>query len=107
MQIINKVNDRGYIQWIEKFVKEAISKTNLECEEVIIEDIEYSKRIFLSVDNKEYMIRTWNFHPVERDHNNKTCAEMVDYTLFEMVKDETGGHGNEISNGMIRVAWKN
>lgn len=112
MTIINKVdNDTlqafGYGQWIEKFVKEVIHQARLECEEIIIDDIEFSKRIYLSVDSKEYMVRTWNFHSVERDKNNDVCAEVVDYTLYEMVKDKTGGHGNEVSNGMIRINWKN
>ena len=112
MTITNKVDKEalqafGYGQWIEKFVQEVINQTRFECEEIIIDDIELSKRIYLSVGSKQYMIRTWNFHPVERDENNKVCAEMVDYTLYEMVKDKTGGHGNEISNGMIRIDWKN
>ena len=113
MTITNKVDKNtlqafGYGQWIEKFVKEVvINQARLECEEIIIEDIEFSKRIYLSVGSKEYMIRTWNFHSVERDKNNDVCAEVVDYTLYEMVKDETGGHGNEISNGMTRIDWKN
>ena len=110
--IINKVdNDTlqtfGYGQWIEKFLKEVIKQARLECEEIIIDDIEFSKRIYLSIDNREYMIRTWNFHSVERDKNNDVCAEMIDYTLYEMVKDKAGGHGNEICNGMIRIDWKN
>ena len=97
----------GYEQWVEQFVKEVISKTNLECEEIVIEDIEHCKRIFLSIDSKKYTIRTWNFYPVKRDKNKDVCAEMVDYTLFEMIKDKNGVHGSEISNGTIRITWKN
>ena len=112
MTIINKVDNDTlqafrYEQWVEKFVKEVINQARLECEEIIIDDIEISKRIYLSVDNREYMIRTWNFHSVERDKNNDVCAEVVDYTLYEMVKDKTGWHGNEISNGMLMIDWKN
>ena len=112
MKIINNVDNDvlqafGYEQWVEQFVKDVISQAKLECEEVTIEDVEHSKRIYLSVDSKEYMIRTWNFHPVERDNNNDVCAEMVDYTLFEIIENGNGGHGNEISNGMLRIAWKN
>lgn len=113
MTIINKIDSDtlqafGYEQWIEKFVKEVvINQARLECEEVTIEDIEHSKRIFLSIDGKVYNIRTWSFNPVKRDQNNKVCAEMVDYTLFEMINDKNGGHGNEIGNGMIRIDWKN
>ena len=111
MTIINKVdNDTlqafGYEQWIEQFVENVINKAKLECNEVTITDLD-GKTIYLSIDGKEYNLRTWNFHPVKRDQSNKVCAEMVDYTLYEMVKDKTGGHGNEISNGMVRIDWKN
>ena len=111
MTIINNVNKEvlqtfRYEQWIEQFVENVINKARLECNEVTIIDLD-GKTIYLSIDGKEYNLRTWNFHPVKRDENNIVCAEMVDYTLYEMVKDETGGHGNEISNGMIRIDWKN
>lgn len=112
MIIINKVdNDTlqafGYEQWVEQFVKEVISKTNLECEEIIIEDIELSERIFMSIESNKYTIRTWNFQPVERDRNSDVCAEMVDYTLFRLVEDDTGSHGEEICNGVLKIEWKN
>ena len=111
MTIINKVdNDTlqafGYEQSIEQFVENAINKARLNCNEVTIVDLD-GKTIYLSIDGKEYNLRIWNFHPVKRDQNNIVCAEMVDYTLCEMIKDKTGGHGNEISNGMIRIDWKN
>ena len=111
MKIINNVDKEvlqtfRYEQWIEQFVEDVINKARLECNEVTIIDLD-GKTIYLSIDGKEYNLRTWNFHPVKRDENNKVCAEMVDYTLYEMVKDETGGHGNEVSNGMIRIDWKN
>ncbi len=108
MKIINKVNDAGYIQWIEQFVNQIIQRSKLSCEEVIIEDIEYSKRIYLNIDGKEYVIRTWNFHPVEKDKENRTCAEKVDYTLFRMVNDDNGGgHGEDICKGAFRIEWEN
>ena len=111
MTIINNVDKETlqtfrYEQWIEQFVTNVINKAKLNCNEITIIDLD-GKTIYLSIDGKEYNLRTWNFHPVKRDENNKVCAEMVDYTLYEMVKDETGGHGNEISNGMDRIDWKN
>lgn len=108
MKIIDKVNDKGYIQWIEDFIKHVIQKSKISCEEVVIEDIEYSKRIYLSIDGKEYVIRTWNFHSVKKDEQNHTCAEIVDYTLFKMIDDgDDGSHGEEICKGSIRIKWKN
>ena len=94
MKIINKVTDDGYIQWIENFVREVISKANLKCQEIVIEDIEWSKRVFLKVDGEEYDIRTWNFHPIKQDSDGKTCAELVRYTIFKTIWNGDGtGHG--------------
>lgn len=108
MKIIDKVNEESYIQWIEKFIEQVIQRSKIYCEEVVIEDIEYSKRIYLSIDGKEHVIRTWNFNPVKKDKQNHTCAEIVDYTLFRMVDDGDGsGHGEEICKGSIRIEWKN
>lgn len=107
MKIINKVQDEGYIQWIEQVVESVMQLSKISCEEVIIEDIEYSRNVYLSIDGEEYDIRTWNFHPVQKDEQNHTCAEIVDYTLFRMVKDTTGSHGEEICNGSLRIEWKN
>ncbi len=107
MKIISKVTDECYIQWIEDFVRQVLQKAKLSYEEVVIEDIEYSKRIYLVIDGKEYSLRTWNFHSVEKDENGHTCAEMVEYSLYEMVADESGSHGKEVDFGMIKIEWKN
>lgn len=107
MKIINKVTGSNYIQWIEKFVQDVLYRAQVSCNEVVIEDIEYSKRIFLTVDGEEYDIRTWDFKPVEKDLNGKTCAEMVDYTLYEMVKDIDGSHGKRIDFGKFKIEWEN
>ena len=107
MAIINKVTDKDYIQWIEDFVKRVLQTAKLSYKEVVIDDIEPDKRIFMTVDGTEYDIRTWGFHPVEKDGNNNTCAEMVEYTLYEMVPDKDGSHGKEVDNNMIKITWKN
>ena len=106
MKITNKVSDKGYIQWVEEFVNQIIQQSKLQCNEIIIEDIEYSKRIYLNIDGKEYDIRTWNFYSDEKDDKDHTCAEMVDYTLFRIVGDGSG-HGEEICKGSLRIEWKN
>ena len=108
MNLINKVTEESYVQWIERFVVNVINKAKLNCNEVVIDDIEFSKRIFLTIDAEEYDIRTWNFHPVGEDKNGKTCAEIVDYTLFKMVMDNNGnGHGEEVGEGRLNIEWKN
>lgn len=106
-KVINKVTDLGYIQWIEKFVRDVIKQANINCKEIIIEDIENSKRVFLTIDGKEYDVRTWNFDIVDTDSNGIPCAEIVDYTLYEMVVDVGGSHGQIIDCGKIRIEWKN
>ena len=107
MAIINKVTDRAYIQWIENYVDRVLKLAKLSYEEAVIEDVEPSKRIFLMIDGKEYIIRTWNFHSVEKDENGHTCAEMVEYTLYAIVPDEDCAHGVEEDFGMIKIEWKN
>lgn len=108
MKITNKVNNPNYNQWIEKFVTQVIKKSKLPCEEIIIDDIEDSKRIYLIVDGEEYTIRTRNFHSVKKDEKDRTCAEMVDYSLYKMIDDGDGsGPGEEVCNGSLRIEWKN
>ena len=108
LKIINKVNDPNYIQWIEKFITQIIQNAKLSCKEVIIENVEDSKRIYLSVDGEEYSIRTWSFHPIEMNEKDLPCAEMVDYSFFKMVDNGDGsGHGEEICDGSLRIEWKN
>lgn len=107
MKITNKVTDRNYNQWIGAFVEKVIKRANIPCQEITIEDIEPNKRIFLTVDGELYTIRTWNFRPVKKDDDGKTCAEMVDYTLYKMVRDNAGSHGANVSDGTIRIDWKN
>ena len=82
MKLINKVTEESYIQWIEKFVRNVLFREKLTCEEVVIEDIEFSKRIFLNIDGEEYDIRTWSFNPIDADENGEICAEIVEYKQY-------------------------
>jgi hypothetical protein len=107
MKIINKVTETSYIQWIEGFVKAVLDKAKIQCNEVTIEDIEFSKRIFLTIDGEEYDIRTWSFSPTGTDANGETCSENVVYTLYKMVDDNDGSHGEDIAEGYVGIEWKN
>ena len=82
LEITNNVTDKGYIQWLEEFVKAVVTKAKLKCSEIIIDDIEWNRNIFLNIDGHEYDIRTWSFIPSEEDKKGHTCAESVSYTLF-------------------------
>lgn len=108
MRIVNKVTEKTYIQWIKEFVSKVISLSGLSCEEIIIEDIEYGKRIFLIIDGIDYDIRTWDFVPTDKDANNEICSEIVRYTLFKTVCDGDGGsHSEEVYSGSIKISWEN
>ena len=107
MKIINKVTDESYIQWIGNFVEKVIKRANIQCQEITVEDVEHSKRIFLTIDGEEYIIRTWNVRPVKKDADGKTCAEMVGYALYKMVMDSTGSHGEEVNEGRTKIEWEN
>ena len=43
----------------------------------------------------------------KKDENGQTCAEMVEYTLFKMVADKLGSHGEEVDEGYLMIEWKN
>lgn len=105
--MINKVTDIDYIQWIEDFVRRVLKHARIKYNEVVIEDIEPSKRIFIFIDEEEYDIRTWNYHTIKYDNNNKPCAESVEYTLFKIVLDEDGNHGEIVDEGRLKIEWVN
>ena len=108
MKITNQVTDPNYTQWIEKYASDVLKHAKLKCKEVIIEDIEPSKRIFLLVDGSKYTIRTWNYRPIKFDKNDMVCAECVEATLYKMVFEEDGsGHGEVMDDSMIKIKWKN
>lgn len=108
MNIINKVTDEDYIQWIEGFVGNVIAASGIEWSEIVIDSIEWSERIMLYIDGEEYDIRTWDFSTKEYDDNGIPCAETVRYTLFKIVMDdENNGHGEEIDYGYSDIEWVN
>lgn len=107
MRIINKVTDPNYEQWIESFVARVLKRAHIKYNETIIEDIEPSRRVFLLIDNREYTIRTWNYHVIKCDKKNIPCAESVEYTLYAMVEDDSGSHGEIADEGCIKIQWKN
>ena len=106
-EIINKVEDEDYVQWIKKFVTEVLEYASVKYKEVIIDNIEPNRRIFLLIDGNEYTIRTWDYHPVGYDDNGEVCSEEVEYTLFKTIEGEHSAHGEIVDDGYIRIDWKN
>ena len=108
MKIINKVTNSDYIKWISEFVKNVLSLSKITYNEVIIEDIEPSKRVFLNVDGQEYTIRTWRFYSIRMDFNGDTNGEAVEYTLYKIVDDKNGGsYGEEVDSKSTAIYWEN
>lgn len=104
-KVTNNVKDEAYTQWIEGFVRSVIHQANMVCSEVIITDIEESKRIFLLIDGKEYDIRTWSYKPLDEDKNGNVFSETVVYTLYKIIPDKDGSHGEDIIDGQCNIYW--
>lgn len=105
MEIINKVTEDSYVKWIEEFVCQVLEKANVDFDIVEIEDIEFDKRIFIKVDDVDYIIRTWNFHPIGCDFRGIPCCELVEYSLF--FESLEFASGKEVDKGEIEIQWKN
>ena len=102
--IINKVTYENYTHWIEYFIQRVLTESNVDYGEVVITDIDYGKRIFLSIDGEEYIVRTLEFVPVKGNEgweDGESCAESVEYTLYKMVKDQV--YGVEVYEGIITI----
>lgn len=102
--IINKVTYENYTHWIEYFVQRVLTESNVDYGEVVITDIDYGNRIFLSIDGEEYIVRTLEFIPVKGNEgweDGESCAESVEYTLYKMVKDQV--YGVEVYEGIITI----
>ena len=75
------------------------------CSEVVITDIEESKRIFLLIDGKEYDIRTWSYKPLDKDKKGNVFSETVVYTLYKIIPDKDGSHGEDILDSRCNIYW--
>lgn len=103
--VTDNVKNEAYTQWIEGFVRNVIREANIDCSEVIITDIEESKRIFLLIDGKEYDIRTWSYLPLDQDKEGRTFSETVMYTLYRIIPDKDGSHGEDILDSECNIYW--
>lgn len=117
MYVIDDVKLPGFSQWCPSFVEEVLSSTHLrfggkKMDTVIIDDID-ENRIFLSIHGFPFIIRTWSYTPCEQDSDGKTCAEMVEYTLFfagTEYKSELGrisANGTPMYSDVRKIQWTN
>ena len=100
MKIINNTN---HIQWIEEFVAIVLNNACIKYDKVIIDNIESTKQILISVDGQEYDIRTWSYYVFPYGDKNKPSAEEVEYTLYKIIKDECGSHSENVDKGLFRI----
>lgn len=61
----------------ETFIRHVMDKAGFNFDNVSITGYEYGRRIYLSINDKEYCIRTWNI-----------TKEYIDYTLFLLRKTD-------------------
>lgn len=104
-KLTSNITDEAYTPWIESFVKNIIYKASIDCSNVVITDIEPSKRIFLLIDGKEYDIRTWSYKPLDKDKKGNVFSETVVYTLYKIIPDKDGSHGEDIIDGQYNIYW--
>ena len=99
----NKVNNPRYKQWIICFVLKVLIDAKIRYYEVFINDIEEDKQIFINVNGIDYIIRTWSFYAINVDDENRTCEEIVDYTLYKLTQNDA----ETISSNKLNIKWNN
>ena len=113
-KVIDKVCHPHYSQWINLFTQKVLRRGKIEGNVVEIYDIQEYKRIFIKVDGKEYVIRTWDYVPTFVDERNLICGADVSYMLSEdrlsYVPMSDGGHfgfHDPIVSGSLPILWSN
>lgn len=105
--VINILDKSCYIPWIETLVESVLEKSGVGYQEIIIEGMEGSKRIFLTVDGVEYTIRIWDVSATKIDQNNRPCAARIEYTLFKQVEGDVGNYSIDIFEDYEEIEWDN
>lgn len=113
-KVIDNVYHPHYSQWINIFTQKVLRRGKIEGDVVEIYDIQEYKRIFIKVDGKEYVIRTWDYSPTFVDERNLICGADVRYTLSEdqwsYVPMSEGGYFGfhaPIVSGSLPIFWVN
>lgn len=108
MKIINKVDNANCRQWVGELTKQAIQNSRLVCTEVVIEEFDFSDRIFLKINEADFTIRIWDIHLLDSDKEAHIFRAIVSYTLFIMIKEDDGsGHGEVIDHNSLTIVWRN
>lgn len=119
MRIINKVNIPQCRQWVKELTKQAIQIAKLDCNKIVIEEFDGDRICFRDIEN-EYIIRVWDFYPLDFDKQVRACRAFITYTLYIMVEKIGGNnceniqgaiprtsHGEMIERGALGIVWKN
>lgn len=90
MDIINKVDDKNYNQWIEKFVTDILASTDFTTVTIEYEDAE---RIYITCDQTKFMIIIHEFY----------SDDSVKYSLFKMLETDHGVYGEKFDCGYCKI----
>lgn len=106
MRIINKVDNANCRQWVKELTKQAIQNSKLDCSKVVIEEFDFSKRIFLKINGAEYTIKILEFLPLDCNKKGHICRAIISYTLFMIIEEEDGSdHSEEIDYNVLKITW--
>lgn len=103
MEIINNTQADNPNGWIESFVEEVLENAKVCCRQVMIEEIEEEKHIFLDADGEKYDIRLWAFLPIAADLNGMVCTENVQYMLYRKKSSADKEYAEQIDDDFIRI----
>ena len=104
MEIINNMQADNPNGWIESFVEEVLENAKVCCRQVMIEEIEEEKHIFLDADGEKYDIRLWAFLPIAADLNGMVCTENVQqYMLYRKKSSADKEYAEQIDDDFIRI----
>lgn len=103
MEIINNTQAANPNGWIESFVEEVMENAKVSCSQVLIEEIEEEKHIFLDADGEKYDIRLWAFLPIAADLNGMVCTENVQYMLYRKKSPDNKEYLEQVDDDFIRI----
>ena len=112
--VIDRVQESFFDQWISSYVQEVLRSGNIDADTVEIVGLDGGKRFVLKVDGKDYVIRNWDYNPVEFDEQDRLCSYYIEYTLFDTLDfgmpvyiDGKPTWNEGVVSGVMQLTWNN